>query len=208
MPLNMQLFDTSSFDLDPRDRVALFAFSDELQLLYLNERAETLTHERSELAIAASGVVPAEVLTAATKLQRPTQPSWRRQVYLQDNVRYGETPWQLKGFVIPTDPLSGASLIVVLMEPAASGIPRCDHLGLTPRECAIAELVVRGLTNKEIASELSLAEQTVKDHMKRIMMKTETSTRAALVAYIFTQGQGARPEPLTESTTGGNLEIC
>jgi len=55
---------------------------------------------------------------------------------------------------------------------------------LTPRESALLELVVSGMTNKAIAQEMSISENTVKYYMKSILQKlgarnrTEASTLA------------------------------
>ena len=55
---------------------------------------------------------------------------------------------------------------------------------LSQRECEILRLLVRGLSNKEIAAELSLTEGTVKNHMSGIFHKlgVEDRTAAALKA--------------------------
>lgn len=57
---------------------------------------------------------------------------------------------------------------------------------LTPRELEIAELVASGLTNAAIGKELWITENTVKQALKRMFRKLEVSSRAELVAQIFT----------------------
>jgi len=52
----------------------------------------------------------------------------------------------------------------------------------TAREGAVVGLIGRGLTNKEIASELGIGIHTVKDHIKNIMGKLRTHTRSGIVA--------------------------
>ena len=52
---------------------------------------------------------------------------------------------------------------------------------LTRRERQVCELVVRGLINKQIASELGIAEKTVKIHRGRAMHKLEVDSVASLV---------------------------
>ncbi|MFZ0645256.1 MAG: response regulator transcription factor [Candidatus Acidiferrales bacterium] len=52
---------------------------------------------------------------------------------------------------------------------------------LTRREQQLVPLVGRGLTNKEIAAELSLSEQTVKSHIHRILRKVGVEDRSAIV---------------------------
>jgi hypothetical protein len=55
-----------------------------------------------------------------------------------------------------------------------------------------------GFTNKEIANRMNLSEYTVKEHLKRIMHKTKTTTRTGLLArMIFPTPQGAVPGVLT-----------
>jgi DNA-binding NarL/FixJ family response regulator len=61
-------------------------------------------------------------------------------------------------------------------------------LGLTNREQQLVQLISRGLTNKEIAVELNLAEQTVRNHVHRVLRKIGTSDRFAAVEICRIQG--------------------
>ncbi|HUK25287.1 MAG TPA: response regulator transcription factor [Terriglobales bacterium] len=54
-------------------------------------------------------------------------------------------------------------------------------LGLTRREQQLVHLMGGGLTNKEIASQLNLSEQTVKNHIHRILRKLGATDRVAAV---------------------------
>jgi len=54
---------------------------------------------------------------------------------------------------------------------------------LTKRELEVIGLMVEGLSNREIAERLSLSEQTVKNHVARIMDKLEVRNRVELVLY-------------------------
>ena len=69
-------------------------------------------------------------------------------------------------------------------EAAARLADRMTSPALTPREVAVLELVAKGKSNKEIGVVLSLAEGTVKTHLKRIYDKLGVSdrTEAALMA--------------------------
>ena len=55
---------------------------------------------------------------------------------------------------------------------------------LTRREREVCDLVVRGLINKQIASELRIAEKTVKIHRGRAMRKLEVDSVASLVRLL------------------------
>ena len=54
-------------------------------------------------------------------------------------------------------------------------------LGLTNREQQLVLLIGRGMTNKEIASQLCLAEQTVRNHVHRMLRKVGANDRLAVV---------------------------
>jgi DNA-binding NarL/FixJ family response regulator len=58
---------------------------------------------------------------------------------------------------------------------------------LTPREAEVLQLMVQGDTNREIARHLSVAVNTVKNHVQRIIAKLEVSdrTQAAVRAIEF-----------------------
>ena len=59
---------------------------------------------------------------------------------------------------------------------------------LTPRELHILELVGRGMRNRDIARELGLSEQTVKNHLTAVMHKIGVRNRRHAVAYASRQG--------------------
>jgi DNA-binding NarL/FixJ family response regulator len=55
------------------------------------------------------------------------------------------------------------------------------NLGLTRREQQLVQLISHGLTNKEIASQLNLSEQTVKNHVHRMLRKLGATDRLGAV---------------------------
>jgi predicted ATPase/DNA-binding CsgD family transcriptional regulator len=60
--------------------------------------------------------------------------------------------------------------------------------GLTAREVEVLRLVARGLTNIEIARELSLSEKTVAHHLTHIFNKTSSENRASAAAFAIRHG--------------------
>ena len=62
--------------------------------------------------------------------------------------------------------------------------PADDTQRLSPREQQVAELVPIGLTNRQIAAQLHITDNTVETHMKRIFVKLDVSSRAAVAAVI------------------------
>ena len=55
---------------------------------------------------------------------------------------------------------------------------------LTPREISILELIAEGLTNREIADRLCLAEKTIKNYVSNLLAKMGVRHRAAAAAHL------------------------
>jgi len=64
---------------------------------------------------------------------------------------------------------------------------------LTIRESEIAELIARGLTNRSIASELSISERTVATHVGRILKKLTFHSRTQVAAWVLDQQLPSHP---------------
>jgi len=56
-----------------------------------------------------------------------------------------------------------------------------NNLGLTRREQQLVQMISHGLTNKEIAAQLNLSEQTIKNHIHRMLRKLGASDRLGAV---------------------------
>ena len=56
---------------------------------------------------------------------------------------------------------------------------------LTEREKAVLELIMTGLTNKQISMELNISERTVESHRSRIMIKTDSNSLPQLVQTVM-----------------------
>src|SRR3984885_4007908 len=75
--------------------------------------------------------------------------------------------------------------------PSAVAAKLVDHLGsekLTQRELDVLKEVARGRRNKEIGATLFIAEDTVKMHMKSILMKLGVSDRTEAVTIALRRG--------------------
>jgi DNA-binding CsgD family transcriptional regulator/tetratricopeptide (TPR) repeat protein len=59
---------------------------------------------------------------------------------------------------------------------------------LSPREVAILRLVARGLSNREIGSELTISEHTAANHVRSILRKTQSANRTEATAYAHRRG--------------------
>ena len=65
---------------------------------------------------------------------------------------------------------------------------------LSNREQVVIRLVCKQFTNRQIASELSLSENTIRNHKVRIMRKTGTKNTAGLVHFACENGLIITPE--------------
>jgi NarL family two-component system response regulator LiaR len=65
-------------------------------------------------------------------------------------------------------------------------VPLVDDL--TPREVEVLKLIAEGLSNKEIAQELTISEKTVKNHINNIFSKLHVYDRSQAMLYAIRQG--------------------
>ena len=59
---------------------------------------------------------------------------------------------------------------------------------LTPREIEILEYIAQGFLNKQIAAELGISEQTIKNHVTSILRKLNANARTEAVVVAIKQG--------------------
>jgi DNA-binding NarL/FixJ family response regulator len=75
------------------------------------------------------------------------------------------------------------------MNPTAERTVAAD---LTPREREVAALVVRGLSNRELAAQLVIAEKTAKNHVQHVLEKLDFRSRVQLIARAHDGGWAER----------------
>lgn len=66
-------------------------------------------------------------------------------------------------------------------------LDRDSSIALTPREREVAELVARGLTNREIAARLYLSERTAENHVQHILTKLDLPNRSQIAMWASTR---------------------
>ena len=62
------------------------------------------------------------------------------------------------------------------------------YLGLTQRESEVLQLMVRGLSNRAIGTQLFIGEETVKSHSRAIYRKLEVADRSQAIAVALREG--------------------
>lgn len=100
-----------------------------------------------------------------------------------------------------TDVLSGKVYLpasIVRAQPVVAGtdnhraLPRTlsnpKKLGLTPREFEVLNWLAQGQCNKQIAKQLGIEEQTVRNHLRPIFQKFGVTRRTELLVKLYEQG--------------------
>lgn len=75
-----------------------------------------------------------------------------------------------------------------VLEKLSSGGQRVGEMALTTRELEILKLLRQGMTNKEIAFQLRIAERTVRYHVENLLDKLQAHNRPEAVANAIQKG--------------------
>lgn len=103
----------------------------------------------------------------------------------------------VKGVVLKGMPNSELLDAICQVHAGRKAIPRqvattlAEHLGdeaLTPREVQVLRLVAQGNRNKQVAGHLSIANETVRMHMKNILSKLSANDRTHAVTIALARG--------------------
>jgi DNA-binding CsgD family transcriptional regulator len=172
----------------------ILAVTATLETLYMNHEAQEFSrHLNRADGSVQPGTLPLDVVKVCNeilgRLKDPRDLRDLEQVHVR-HVTGGPRPLLLQGFSLPTSNSIESSLIIVLMEETEieDGMEIREaqiRFNLTEREVNVAEHLAKGLTNKEIALTLSITEQTVKQHLKHMMVKTQSSTRTGVLAQLL-----------------------
>ena len=108
-------------------------------------------------------------------------------------------------------PLAGATdgRIAVIVQPApANEVAPLVALayGLSPRECQIVRLCLKGQSTKQMAAVLHVSAFTIQDHLKSIFDKTGVRTRNELVGQVFLEHYLPRWEDLDDIRSGWSIK--
>jgi two-component system, NarL family, nitrate/nitrite response regulator NarL len=65
----------------------------------------------------------------------------------------------------------------------AAAVPERKTYGLTPRELEVVTCIVEGCSNRDVAKQFTISEETVKRHLSNVFDKTGVSTRLELALF-------------------------
>jgi DNA-binding NarL/FixJ family response regulator len=111
--------------------------------------------------------------------------------YLLKNIQPAQLFEMLEGLQRGEAPITGvlaARILKEFREPEKNAPPAKGANALTARERQVLELLVQGLTNKQIAAALSVAEDTVRAHVRLILEKLHLQNRIQAAVYAVQQG--------------------
>jgi HD-GYP domain-containing protein (c-di-GMP phosphodiesterase class II) len=148
----------------------------------------TLAHERLDgtgyhrrLPAAACGVA-ARVLAAADVYQALREDRPQRAARTADQAASELASMVRSGALCPD------AVAAVLSAAGHAGRAPERPSGLTDRELEVLRLIARGLTNKEIASQLSISTKTAGHHVQHVFEKLGVTTRAAAAMIAMKSG--------------------
>lgn len=84
--------------------------------------------------------------------------------------------------------VSSDANLLLLKEPRLLPGPAMSEASFTARELLVLRWITEGLSNKEIAAQLSVSETSVKALLQTIFKKTAVRTRSQVVRYVFECG--------------------
>ena len=175
------------------DSTGVILFNSIGQLLFMNKEAQQYVRQLQPLGIqkAGGGLIPPDVHSVVrdliSRLLECEHPKDCESIQVERLLFSPDQGLLVRGFCIPDEPIATNSRVLVTIEKLQQKIGCPDiniqyRYHLTQREQMVIIYLMLGFTNKEIANRLNLSEYTVKEHLKRIMQKTKTTTRTGLLA--------------------------
>lgn len=184
---------------EKRSAPGVVSLTGAMGLLYMNSEAEELCHQLLQEqgdpghGAVSMGTLPPDIHELCRALQHEfTNGNDSRdpeEIQMSRVVGESAHPILLRGFLIPGHE-DHEPRYLILMEKLGrrAQVPTDEakrHFHLTDREHEIVVNLADGRTNREIADLLEISEHTVKEHIKHILRKTESSTRTGILAQVL-----------------------
>jgi DNA-binding CsgD family transcriptional regulator len=179
-----------------RSAPGILLFTQQRELLFITREASNFCTQinRAKAGVTAMGVIPQDVCELLEEIvsvfRNPHDTKHWEEYECRRVVETAASPVLLRGLGLPDHHDYPNGGILVVMERVGyrqeGEVKRafCEY-ELTERERQVVEQLFKGLTNKEIATNLDITEQTVKDHLKRIMHRIGVTTRTSLVTRLL-----------------------
>ena len=104
----------------------------------------------------------------------------------------GRRKYFCRSFLVDTNGEGTIPVVALLLERCSSGTTAVAQIGqdfeLTQREKETVELLIQGLTSKEIATRMNISPNTVKAFLRIVMVKMGVSTRSGILGKVIGPG--------------------
>jgi DNA-binding CsgD family transcriptional regulator len=160
-------------------------------IILFNRKMEIIDRNKKASAFLTRFELPEEIISVSRRLfdaagKGKVSELFPGEIYITKKLDGSASNWVFRLYIQEkTNPL----ICLLIFEETVSNKVDMNlirkHLKLTRRETDILRRVLDGLTNSEIAIDLDISEQTVKDHLSNVYMKTGAKNRFALLQLII-----------------------
>ncbi len=160
----------------------VIVFDEKLDIVYSNRQARYFLNRHK---------LPDEITTINKRIfdaikTSKTNELFPGEVHLTKTLDGSPSNWRFSFLIFETpNPL----VVIFIMEEKISNKLEMNEIrrqyGLTRKETDILRRVLDGLKNTEIAEDVEITEQTVKDHLSNIYMKIGVENRMALIRTLM-----------------------
>ena len=195
-----------------------------MQLLYKDRRAWELCQQiiRCQDGKTANGVLPPAVASLVDQIQKTlkvrTDPKDCEQIQLRQVVNTFHSSVLLCGTAFIDQTNAQKRILIVISEVGIDAwqdkviVQAKEKFHLTARETTVVQHLLKGWTNKEIANEMRLSEQTIKEYFRHIF-KTSTTRRTGIVMTIIHSGirhalSTPSPQVMVPTMSGMPIELA
>jgi len=184
----------------PHAGLGVMLLTASMQVLYKDRRAWELCQQiiRCQDGKTANVVLPQAVASLVDQVRKTlkvrTDPKEWEQIQLRRYVNTLDSSVLLYGTALIDQTNAENRILIVISEVGIGAwqdnvvVRAKEKFHLTARETTVVQHLLKGWTNKEIANEMRLAEQTIKEHLKHISEKTSTTSRTGIVLRIIHSG--------------------
>lgn len=137
------------------------------------------------LAASMDGPQVVKAIRAGVAAYLPRNISWERLLQSLRRVQRGDYP--INDLVMSLQDVAG-QVLAAFRQMAVDEDTQSIYSPLSPRELQVLELIAAGQTNKEIAVQLDISNQTVKNHVSSILRKLAVNDRTQAVVYAMRRG--------------------
>ena len=172
-----------------RPSVGVLLLDAQLRLVHHTREAATILRYTTKLR----GTLPLDAVLPAARFQLKNPPHAASITSLE--FTSGRRRYRCRTFLLDSGGNSAGHgdrlqpKIVVILERVSTQPPDItrwsEAFQLTSRECETVKFLLKGLTSKEIAEEMSISPNTVKSFLKLVMAKVGASNRTGIVAKIL-----------------------